>query len=59
MWGHVVLPDKPRLQADTGHGPARKRGKGKQHEYLCQGCAERIYGLKPPSIVEEDQERLF
>lgn len=58
-WSHVVAADRPRLQADTGAGPVRKRGKGKAHEYLCAACALEVYGVKPPSIMAEDQEKLF
>jgi len=56
---HVVGPDTPRLQVDNGEGPKRKRGHGKQHEYLCQACALRVYGQRPPSLMKENQEKMF
>lgn len=56
---HVVGPDSPRLQVDNGMGPDRKRGHGKRHEYLCQDCAWRFYQTKPPSLMAENQEKMF
>ena len=58
-WSHVVPPGAPRLQADTQAGPLRKRGKGKRHEYLCVECAFEVFGVRPPSVVWENQEKLF
>lgn len=58
-WQHIVGPDEPRLQVDTGKGPNRKRGHGKRHEYLCAGCALRFVGTTPPAREVPGQEALF
>ena len=58
-WNHIVPAGAPRLQADTQTGPLRRRGKGKRHEYLCVQCAYEVFSIRPPSVVWENQEKLF
>lgn len=58
-WNHIVPSEAPRLLVDSGKGPKRKRGRGKQHEYLCAACALLVYGLAPPSSLDDNQEKLF
>ena len=38
----TVLRHEPRLMVDNDKGPERKRGKGKNHQYICTGCAEGV-----------------
>lgn len=59
QWSHVVAPQQPRLQVDNKKGPVRKRGKGKNHQYLCMMCAKERYGLMPPLEQVPGQEQLF
>jgi hypothetical protein len=61
VWNHIVQPDEPRLCVDNGDGPPRKRGHGKQHEYICRHCAYRDEGHQLPPIKWDapPQEGLF
>lgn len=58
-WNHIVKPEAPRLLVDSGQGPIRKRGKGKRNEWLCAACAKLWFGVEPPSLMDENQEKLF
>ena len=58
-WNHIVPPEAPRLLVDSGQGPIRKRGRGKQNEWLCAPCAKLWYDTEPPPLLEEMQEKLF
>lgn len=59
QWAHMVEADEPRLMVDTGEGPVRRRGRKKQNEYLCAGCAAYFYATAPPSMEVPGQEALF
>ncbi len=57
--GKKVWIEQPRLRWDNGQGPKRKFAHGKQNEYLCLECANRVGAELPPPNNKDDQDKLF